>query len=90
MNAKQGLSKKFWTAFVLQLAAVCFAAVIGVFGASVVIKEVLIKQALQDEASHYWKIKKSNDKIQLPDTYNLKGYMYDTSNKSTMSGTPVK
>ena len=90
MNARQGLSKKFWTAFVLQLAAVCFAAVIGVFGASVVIKEVLIKQALQDEASHFWKLKQSNDQIQLPDTYNLKGYMYDTSDKSTLSGTPDK
>ena len=90
MNGRQGLSKKFWTAFVLQLAAVCFAAVIGVFGASVVIKKVLIKQALQDEASHFWNLKKSNDQIQLPDTYNLKAYMYDTSNQATLSGTPVK
>ncbi len=90
MNGRQGLSKKFWTAFVLQLAAVCFAAVIGVFGASVVIKKVLIKQALQDEASHFWNLKKSNDQIQLPDTYNLKAYMYDTSNQATLSGTPEK
>jgi signal transduction histidine kinase len=90
MKSKQGLSKKFWTAFVLQLSAVCFAAVIGVFGASVVIKEVLIKQALQDEASHFWNIKHLNDKIQLPDTYNLKGYMLDISIDSKMSEIPEK
>ncbi|HWS40462.1 MAG TPA: HAMP domain-containing sensor histidine kinase, partial [Arenimonas sp.] len=79
-----GLSRKFWTAFVLQLSAVCFAAVIGVYGASVVIKEVLIKQALQDEASHFWRLKQENEKTQVPDTFNMKAYLLELSNDSTL------
>ncbi|HWS40492.1 MAG TPA: HAMP domain-containing sensor histidine kinase [Arenimonas sp.] len=84
MNSRHGLNRKFWTAFVLQLSAVCFAAVIGVFGASVVIKEVLIKQALQDEASHFWRLKQSNEKTQVPDTFNMKGYLLDLSNDAQL------
>ena len=79
MTAKHGLSRKFWSAFVLQIAAICFAAVIGVYGASVVIKNVLIKQALQDEASHFWKMKSVNADFQVPDTFNMKGYLLDMS-----------
>lgn len=84
MKSKHGLSRKFWTAFVLQLSAVCFAAVIGVYGASVVIKEVLIKQALQDEASHFWRLKQENEKTQVPDTFNMKAYLLELSNDSTL------
>mgnify|MGYP003484047715 FL=1 len=77
MSAKRGLNRKFWSAFVLQLAAICFAAVIGVFGASVVIKDLLIKQALQDEASHFWKLQEADPARQVPDTFNMKGYLLD-------------
>jgi signal transduction histidine kinase len=84
MKTRHGLNRKFWTAFVLQLSAVCFAAVIGVYGASVVIKEVLIKQALQDEASHFWRLKQENVKTQVPDTFNMKAYLLELSNDSTL------
>jgi signal transduction histidine kinase len=77
MSAKRGLNRKFWSAFVLQLAAICFAAVIGVYGASVVIKDLLIKQALQDEASHFWKLQQADPSRQAPDTFNMKGYLLD-------------
>lgn len=77
MNGRNGLRKKFWTAFVLQTAAICFAAVIGVYGASVVIKDVLIKQALQDEARHFWSLYQNNPAVQVPDTFNMKAYLLD-------------
>jgi signal transduction histidine kinase len=77
MTPKHGLRKKFWTAFVLQLAAICFAAVVGVYGASVVIKDILIKQALQDEARHFWTLKDLNPNTQVPDTFNMKGFLLD-------------
>lgn len=84
MKSKHGLGKKFWTAFVLQLTAICFATVIGVYGASVVIKDLLIKQALQDEASHFWKLIAENPNTQVPDTFNMKGYLLDMSDKSDL------
>ena len=75
MSDRHGLRKKFWTAFVLQTAAICFAAVIGVYGASVVIKDILIKQALQDEARHFWSLYQNNPNAQVPDTFNMKGFL---------------
>jgi signal transduction histidine kinase len=84
MKTRHGLGKKFWTAFVLQLSAVCFAAAIGVFGASVVIKKVLIKQALQDEASHFWRLKSLDENTQVPNTFNMNGYLLDMSNASEL------
>ena len=75
MSDRHGLRKKFWTAFVLQTAAICFAAVIGVYGASVVIKDILIKQALQDEARHFWSLYQNNQNAQVPDTFNMKGFL---------------
>lgn len=77
MSPKHGLRKKFWTAFVLQTAAICFAAVVGVYGASVVIKDILIKQALQDEARHFWQLRDQNPSAGVPDTFNMKGYLLD-------------
>jgi signal transduction histidine kinase len=77
MSSESGLNKKFWSAFILQMAAICFAAVIGVYGASVVIKDLLIKQALQDEASHFWKLLETKPDAQVPDTFNMKGYLLD-------------
>ena len=84
MNSKRGLNRKFWSAFVLQLAAICFAAVIGVLGASVVIKDILIKQALQDEASHFWKLLQADPNTQVPDTFNMKGYLLDMEGQSAL------
>lgn len=77
MTAKIGLRKKFWTAFVLQVAAICFAALVGVYGASVIIKDILIKQALQDEARHFWQLYDLNPNTQMPDTFNMKGFLLD-------------
>jgi signal transduction histidine kinase len=84
MSSESGLNKKFWSAFILQMAAICFAAVIGVYGASVVIKDLLIKQALQDEASHFWKLLETKPDAQVPDTFNMKGYLLDMDSKSEL------
>jgi signal transduction histidine kinase len=84
MSPNRGLNKKFWSAFILQLAAICFAAVIGVYGASVVIKDLLIKQALQDEASHFWKLLETKPDTQVPDTFNMKGYLLDMEGNAAL------
>ena len=86
MSARHGLRRKFWSAFVWQIAAICFAAVIGVFGASVVIKDILIKQALQDEARHFWNRHSQNPGVPVPDTFNMKGFLLDMSQIDALPG----
>ncbi len=74
-SSNAGLRRKIWTAFILQAAVISFAAVLGVYGASIILKHVLIRQALEKEAGHYWDILQANKNASAPDTYNMKGYL---------------
>jgi signal transduction histidine kinase len=71
-----GLRKKIWVAFILQATAISFAAILGVYGASIVLKHVLIERALTEEADHYWKRLEKNPNAEAPDTFNMKVYVF--------------
>jgi signal transduction histidine kinase len=75
MRTSTGLRSKIWVAFILQVAAISFATLLGVYGASAVLKDVLIQRALTDEAGHYWKRLAADPQAPLPDTFNMIGYM---------------
>jgi signal transduction histidine kinase len=70
-----GLRRKIWVAFILQAATISFAAVLGVYGASAVLKHVLIQRALQQEAAHFWQRRALDPRAEMPDTYNMTGYL---------------
>jgi signal transduction histidine kinase len=74
MSDGSGLRRKLRTAFV-QAAAISIAAVLGVVGASAVLKHVLIQRALQQEAAHYWHRLEADPRAPMPDTYNMTGYL---------------
>jgi signal transduction histidine kinase len=75
MSQRTGLRRKIWIAFILQAAAISFAAVLGVYGASAVLKHVLIQRALQQEALHFWQRRERDPKAEMPDTYNMTGFL---------------
>ena len=75
MSERSGLRRKIWVAFILQAAAISFAAVLGVYGASAVLKHVLLQRALQQEAAHFWNRRQSDARALVPDTYNMSGYL---------------
>lgn len=74
-NSPSGLRRKIWAAFLLQAASIAFAALLGVYGASAVLKHVLIQRVLQEEAAHYWQRLKADPGVPTPDTYNLSGHL---------------
>jgi signal transduction histidine kinase len=74
-HADKGLRRKMWLAFTLQVAAISLATMFGVYVASVVLKNILINRALQDEASYYWKRHGDEVPIYIPDTFNMMGYV---------------
>ena len=75
MNERTGLRRKIWLAFILQAAAISFAAVLGVYGASAVLKHVLIQRALQQEAAHFWQRRQRDPAAEMPDTFNMTGFL---------------
>jgi len=74
MTEPPGLRRKLRIAF-MQAAAISLAAVIGVFAASAVLKNVLIQRALQQEAAHFWQRLERDPRAAMPDTYNMTGYL---------------
>lgn len=84
MNARTGLRRKIWIAFILQVAAISFATVLGVYGASAVLKHVLIQRALTEEAGHYWQRLAKDPGAALPDTYNMTGYRVPGGDESAL------
>ena len=75
MHPSTGLRSKIWIAFILQVAAISFATILGVWGASAVLKGVLIQRALTDEAAHYWGRRERDPGAAVPDTFNMLGHL---------------
>lgn len=73
--AASGLLARLGRAFLLQTAFIGAAAVVGVFLASLLLEGVLIRQALREEASHFWAQREQDDTFPLPATLNLTGYL---------------
>ncbi len=71
----RALGERLTRAFLLQAAAIAVAAVLGVYFAGVVLEDVLITQALRDEAAHFWRRLDHDPSLPPPDTANLTGYL---------------
>jgi signal transduction histidine kinase len=75
MRRIDGIRRKIWAMFVLQLAAITFATILGVYGAAAVLEDILIKRALVEEAAHYWQRIERNPHAKPPNTANLRGFL---------------
>jgi signal transduction histidine kinase len=75
MARESGLRARLGRTFLLQAAFIGAAAVISVFLASALLEGVLIRQALRDEAAHFWSRRAGDATFPLPDTVNLRGYI---------------
>ncbi len=77
MARGSGVRARLGRAFVLQAAFIGLAAVISVFLANVLLEDVLIRQALRDEATYFWERYAADPSHPLPATLNLTGYLED-------------
>lgn len=75
MAKSNGLIRKINRAFLLQAGLISIAALLSVYFARVVIDEILIKNAIQQEADYFWQNYQLNENFNLPDTLNLTGYL---------------
>ena len=73
--ARTGIRRKIWTVYVLQVAAISLATILGVYGAAIVLEDVLIKRALSGEATYYWQRLERDPTVPVPDTNNMTGYL---------------
>lgn len=86
MPSRSGLTRRISRPFLLQAAAISIAAALGVYFAALVLEEVLIKQALREEAAYYWRQAAIDPAFPLPDTRNLTGYLRGTTAPRSVPG----
>ena len=70
-----GLKRRLSRTFGLQAGAIAIATVLGIYLAGAILEEILITQALREEAEHYWQRHVTDPDFPLPDTHNLTGYI---------------
>ncbi|NEZ04790.1 HAMP domain-containing histidine kinase [Wenzhouxiangella sp. XN201] len=70
-----GLRTRLVRVFLLQVLAISIATVLGVYAAAWVVERVLVQEALNGEAEHFWDRRSENPDFPLPDTNNLTGYL---------------
>lgn len=74
MSSPNSLISKFSRAILLQGGLIAIAAILSVFVATIVINQILIKQAIKKEADYFWERYQVNKEFPLPNTSNLRGY----------------
>jgi len=77
--ARTGIRRKIWAVYVLQVAAISLATILGVYGAATVLEDVLIKRALDGEATYYWERYARDPQVPIPDTNNMTGFLMRSS-----------
>ena len=75
MALERTLKRRIGRTFLSQAAAISVAAVISVALAALVIKQVLVTEALRMEAEYFWQRHAADPEFPLPDTRNLTGRM---------------
>ena len=72
---KKGITQKLIRAFVLQMLFISVVTAVGVYVAAIIVEQVMIRTALEDEAAHFWHEQSINQNHPIPNTDNLRGYL---------------
>ncbi|MFT5136009.1 MAG: signal transduction histidine kinase [Arenicella sp.] len=66
----------------LQACLIALVAVLGISSASVIIEQVMVREALSSEAAHFWRLYQLDPNVPAPHTANLKGYLSDAHSRT--------
>lgn len=89
MIAEGGLNRRLLRAFGIQAGAIAVAAVLGVIAAFYLLEELLLTQALRQEATYFWEQKRSSPDFPPPDTRNLTGFLARADEPTDWLGRPM-
>ncbi len=74
VEGKQGVAKRLYKEFLLQAIYISIAVVMGLLAVTLIVEDVLIKQALRGEAEFYWERVAVKADHPLPETRNMASY----------------
>lgn len=71
---KSGINNKLIRIFIIQMLFISVVTAMGVYVAAIIVEQVMVRAALEDEAAHYWKALEADSSHPTPNTDNLRGY----------------
>lgn len=80
LRPRTGITHTISRVFVLQMLFISLVTIAGVYIAELVIEQVMVRKALENEAKHYWALMDKNPQQALPNTANLLGYLAKEGN----------
>lgn len=72
---RTGIRAKLVRAFAIQVAIISVGTIVGIYITNTIIYDVVMRQALDSEAEHFWSRFQQHSDHPLPDVYNMRGYM---------------
>ena len=79
MATEQGLSRRFLQAFILQALLISVTAILGIWHARFILEDVLIEQALEQEAAWFWEQRELRSDVRPPEARNIRGWVLPDS-----------
>lgn len=84
MPTDGGLSRRFLAAFILQALLISVTAFLGVWLARFVLEDVLVEQALEQEAAWFWQQREADPAAPPPRARNITGYVVPADDPSAL------
>lgn len=72
---KTNLHAKLIKVFLIQVALISLVTIAGIYAAKTTVEDILVREALEGEASHFWAVRDQQPDFPLPNTMNLKAYL---------------
>lgn len=86
MKSLQRINRRLARAFILQLALISLTALLGIYAAKSVLEDILIQQALRDEADYFWQRRAQDPHAGLPNTRNMTGFLQPALDPAAIPG----
>jgi len=83
MRGDVSLARRLTRAITIQVVLITLAALLGVYLTTLLLENLLIKQALQQESIHFWDNRAKDPGFHLPNTANLTGYLVTENSQHT-------
>jgi signal transduction histidine kinase len=90
VRGKRPISMMFSRYYWMQIGLIAFAVIFGLTCSGIIVKQLLINTALEQEAAHYWQRYDKDHNAALPDTKNLYGYRWQTQRPALLQSLDLK
>lgn len=81
---KTGINNKLIRVFIIQMLFISAVTAMGVYVAAIIVEQVMVRTALEDEASHYWQALAKDSAHPTPNTDNLQGFTADLNDLASL------